>query len=1184
MPFITGSDVQEIRLESTLLEMESLLFPHENIIYSGKSLIVGQNKHGFQTVVDLHSPSLYSDLSNFFFSAKENGDEKNLEALREIMRTLKGEDLKLFEDSLNAVVKSYHITFGNFTRQVSERIGGYEKKRIITPYDAIMPIVADSFDRFQYVCQRLSRIKDKELINRIEVSVKGFILEKHPSPDPEKSEEDAQKIMKITDIVEKYGPKELREKLHESISMMEKRRAGLLDLPEEHQQIQELISITKPNKWKRCGLESKLSSPLEEQKFQDELGKHCFYELFENHGVIISSKGEVYLENPSSDFKYRKEIDGGGAMTPVALAMNMDGVLYDKKAALKAIEKMKSALNEVEFEDYVPLSTIFTPQSQSDKKTDRLYKKILALERAIMENQIPEAPYFDDPKIANKAFMQHRKRLEGKVIENIEAQIERNILDYHINSRKSFLGLKTDYSLGEEDAKHFIQTIYSPMGMWIRQLDLNDYQTFKKAIDNLTSRSSVSDFFNNLGYNDSSVTQAQRKEKLKALMSAIDKHEETQSKKNIGKLVLPIALGTAATMIGGYLLMQNGGNIKLPSLKLPLGLSVGLTDNATDTVKFPEGGIRWPQAVNVTAYINNIPTKDNPIGNRADRISAELSLPPGYHVTTSHLVFANGTSIEPNSISSDKIVYQTGPLNPGSGIKISSLLQSTLDSRTGNYSIDVTGNYNGQTSTTHASKKILVPLGDLYYPILKEISETDPNWARYIAVNNLRMESGKVGSDDIEYWKHPNVTNAEKMINKDFAALSANATYSWIPSELRRFPEFRIDNSTVEAVEDIKTLALNASNTEVRQAFGIIQKNGTPDPLVFSYPVPNRNTQLEVLYWLALQNEFKKNDTLALADAMDHGIFVTMGNNEVGGYGQAVYKDSNKLLDFGRETSRLQKTLGFPFTLEDSPLIGKIAWAWRANDLGRFGHIRYEPFWGDSNTASMKPLNLHPFVENLRNRINLKDYYWQTVSVETLKDMRDYQFKQKIDLSSPSRITLSSTSFAYNNLIHVGKHPSEEAFIEIDGERTINHNINNANSSWTSLMKTGKYHGVSDDAMTLIDALLKAAGIPTVPLDYSWTRTGIETGHEVVLFYDGSKWKTNEYLGWDGPPTLDVYVFRIPVTSYNYFRPIKDRFNPNNQLIDMYHKIIGIDGHVANAQFLDKGISTTDIEDWIVNG
>jgi len=110
--------------------------------------------------------------------------------------------------------------------------------------------------------------------------------------------------------------------------------------------------------------------------------------------------------------------------------------------------------------------------------------------------------------------------------------------------------------------------------------------------------------------------------------------------------------------------------------------------------------------------------------------------------------------------------------------------------------------------------------------------------------------------------------------------------YVQLAKELRKLPD--LTNAT--AVAKITYLALNATNPEVKEAFELMIKGGTPDPRDFTYAVPRYNTELQVLYWLAFQNEFKKDDTLALAIAMVNGLWVTMGNEEVR---EAVKRDSS---------------------------------------------------------------------------------------------------------------------------------------------------------------------------------------------------------------------------------------------------------------------------------------------------
>lgn len=110
--------------------------------------------------------------------------------------------------------------------------------------------------------------------------------------------------------------------------------------------------------------------------------------------------------------------------------------------------------------------------------------------------------------------------------------------------------------------------------------------------------------------------------------------------------------------------------------------------------------------------------------------------------------------------------------------------------------------------------------------------------------------------------------------------LDSNGTqpYVQLERELRKLPDLK--NAT--AVAKIAYLALNATNPEVKEAFELMIKGGTPDAREFSYSVPRYNTELQVLYWLACQNEFKKDDTLALAIGMANGLWLTMGDAKSG--------------------------------------------------------------------------------------------------------------------------------------------------------------------------------------------------------------------------------------------------------------------------------------------------------------
>jgi hypothetical protein len=98
-----------------------------------------------------------------------------------------------------------------------------------------------------------------------------------------------------------------------------------------------------------------------------------------------------------------------------------------------------------------------------------------------------------------------------------------------------------------------------------------------------------------------------------------------------------------------------------------------------------------------------------------------------------------------------------------------------------------------------------------------------------------------------------------------------------------------------------------------------MMKGGTPDPRDFKSPVPDHNTELQVLYWLACQSEFKKDDTLALEISLVNGIWVATGLDEAG---SAVRNDTAQVLSYFREMSRLQQDRSYP-NLESYPLEAK---------------------------------------------------------------------------------------------------------------------------------------------------------------------------------------------------------------------------------------------------------------------
>lgn len=285
-----------------------------------------------------------------------------------------------------------------------------------------------------------------------------------------------------------------------------------------------------------------------------------------------------------------------------------------------------------------------------------------------------------------------------------------------------------------------------------------------------------------------------------------------------------------------------------------------------------------------------------------------------------------------------------------------------------------------------------------------------------------------------------------KPINYYLLLLESNGTqpYVQLAKELRKSPD--LTNST--AVAKITYLALNATNPEIKEAFELMMNGETPDPRDFTYSVPTWNTELQVLYWLATQNGFKKDDTLALAIAMANGIWITVGEK---GVAEAARKDMIDLLTYLREVDELQeekKHCG----LEDLPLEAKICLSWT----------------GGYSTSGGRLYELKRYATR---RLPLQGYLWNTVSLETLRKMRELSEKNEWISSDVDRSVASIEGYFYfgrdRRWIYTGH---EENTMEVDGQTVVNHDMNNVDLVFRHHLENGKGIGDCGDESGLVAA------------------------------------------------------------------------------------------------------------------
>ena len=385
-------------------------------------------------------------------------------------------------------------------------------------------------------------------------------------------------------------------------------------------------------------------------------------------------------------------------------------------------------------------------------------------------------------------------------------------------------------------------------------------------------------------------------------------------------------------------------------------------------------------------------------------------------------------------------------------------------------------------------------------------------FASYALRSRLCIGDKELTPLEIKFLKNPE-NHSLQLIEEYLDKLDEK--YPKLADELKKLPEHQSSNKVkvVEALEDIVTLALQGEPyenpedrfdpqkitraREVWEAFDLMLKGGTPDQRDFTYPVPSHNTELQCLYWLAEQNEFKEKDTLAQAIAMTHGLFVTMGTEEVR---RAVYKDINEFLEFGRSTSELQKALGLPYNLENYPLEAKVCWAWRGNEIMKWNPLKWQP---------TMPTSL---VYYSSNPLPLVIYEKDTVSITALRKMREFISEYSENLSSAQN----------NRAMLIGEHLCAEGEDKVT-LRTVIRKLEAAEEEVLkkikgSLIPEGRLHITFPNALSLHRRLGTLIGIIKTP--WSFSERDVALGHFKIYdrFQLFSLLKDSGYkiINWEG--------------------------------------------------------------------
>jgi hypothetical protein len=400
---------------------------------------------------------------------------------------------------------------------------------------------------------------------------------------------------------------------------------------------------------------------------------------------------------------------------------------------------------------------------------------------------------------------------------------------------------------------------------------------------------------------------------------------------------------------------------------------------------------------------------------------------------------------------------------------------------------------------------------------------------------------------------------ATQPVSYYLSLLESNGTqpYVQLARELRKIPG--LTNAT--AVAEITYLALNATNPEVKEAFELMIKGGTPDQSDFSYSVPSYNTELEVLYWLANSTQLKRDDTLALAIAMVNGLWLTMGDYQVR---EAVKTDTNALLAFLRETNELQKQRKYS-QLENYPFEAKLLLVWTGGTVD--GPID-QPFR----------------LEDLRSKgIDRKAYDWNTVSVGTLRNMQALVYDKWIDQNITVTFNRMEEYFYFSGFKDHMDYQTDTRTIIVDNESVPNRHLNNVDWEFQHFEETGKILGVCNDEAIFIGALAKSVGIATTEVNVNWKTDG----HTFAVYFNPAERSWKMYgrqmlnINIRDDDAIYAYVFRPPVYEgfmYRQFTAFEGR-----NLVVGYPFFLMLGKRADIGSYFIYGLPTETFKRWILS-
>jgi len=328
-----------------------------------------------------------------------------------------------------------------------------------------------------------------------------------------------------------------------------------------------------------------------------------------------------------------------------------------------------------------------------------------------------------------------------------------------------------------------------------------------------------------------------------------------------------------------------------------------------------------------------------------------------------------------------------------------------------------------------------------------------------------------------------------------------------------------------------RLIEMAATNYEIAKGFYLISNFGHPDQRLFSYTVPEFNTQLYVLGQILDLGIPDGYEIAALAAALDYGTLWTIADEEVR---SLIPEYAVGMIDFQEETDQIIALEGANWIAREFPLEAQISLVWGAP--GNYYSLT-------KDTAAKLGLNYNPEEMSVwagfrtfftREPFSMKNMDFNFISLEYLREMRSQVIADGIINNSLSEFSYHlSNEYWYNEKLHYNW---EGRSGEIDGDEYYYGYLTAINFQWERFKgehgSEKKFIGGSGDAFIAI-FLAKSINYPTIQQHfvshigaYLNLETGIFHASDTIGYLEriGETRLIDKRIGWNVVPWENLYI------------------------------------------------------------